>query len=53
MRDFKIVLAKDATSGVYDTALQELRNIGVSVMNTNECLAWLEESYLRIVVVIA
>ena len=46
-RDFKIVLAKDATSGVYDTALQELRNIGVSVMNTEECVAWLK-GYSRI-----
>src|ERR671934_3108383 len=34
-RDFRIVLAKDATSvPVYDIALQELKNIGVSVMNT-------------------
>ena len=44
-RDFRIVLAKDATSIIYDTALQELRNIGVSVMNTDDCVAWLEPSY--------
>jgi nicotinamidase-related amidase len=42
-RDFKIVMAKDATSLVYDIGLQELQNIGVSVMNTDECIAWLEE----------
>lgn len=47
-RDFKIVLAKDATSGIYDIGLQELRNIGVLVMTTEECLAWLEGSYSRI-----
>ncbi len=41
-RDFKIVLAKDATSCIYDIAVQELRNIGVSVMNTEECIAWLK-----------
>jgi nicotinamidase-related amidase len=44
-RDFRIVLAKDATSIIYDTALQELSNIGVSVMNTDDCVAWLEASY--------
>ena len=44
-RDFKIVMAKDATSLVYDIGLQELQNIGVSVMDTDECMAWLGESY--------
>lgn len=44
-RDFKIVMAKDATSLVYDIGLQELQNIGVSVMDTDECMAWLRESY--------
>jgi nicotinamidase-related amidase len=43
-RDFKIVMAKDATSLVYDLGLQELQNIGVSVMDTDECIAWLGES---------
>jgi hypothetical protein len=37
-------LAKDATAIIYDTAKQELKNIGVSVMNTNDCVAWLEAS---------
>lgn len=40
-RDFRIVLAKDATSLVYDTALQELKNIGVSIMSADECVTWL------------
>lgn len=46
-RDFKIVMAKDATSLVYDIGLQELQNIGVSVMDTDECMAWLGESYSK------
>jgi nicotinamidase-related amidase len=46
-RDFKIVLAKDATSGVYDIGLQELKNISVSVMSADECIAWLEIPYLK------
>jgi nicotinamidase-related amidase len=40
-RDFKIVLAKDATSLVYDIGLQELKSIGVSVMDTDELVKWL------------
>jgi nicotinamidase-related amidase len=47
-RDFRIVLAKDATSLVYDIALQELQNIGVSLMDTDECIAWLGDSYSKI-----
>ena len=46
-RDFKIVMVKDATSLVYDIGLQELQNIGVSVMDTDECIAWLGESYSK------
>ena len=48
-RDFKIVLAKDATSIVYDIALQELKNIGVSLMETDECISWLGDSYAKII----
>ena len=40
-RDYRIILATDATSVLYDRALQELKNIGVLVMNTDECIAWL------------
>src|SRR5215218_10526629 len=40
-RDFRIILAKDATSFIYNIGLQELENIGVSVMDTDECIAWL------------
>jgi nicotinamidase-related amidase len=47
-RDFKIVLAKDATSLIYDIALQELKNIGVSLMNVDECLQWIKGSYSEI-----
>jgi nicotinamidase-related amidase len=41
-RDFKTVLAKDGTSAVYDIGLQELKNIGVSIMSTDECVTWLD-----------
>lgn len=41
-RDFKIVMVKDATSAVYDIGLKELENIGVDVMNTTQCIAWLQ-----------
>jgi nicotinamidase-related amidase len=40
-RDFRIVLAKDATSFVYDVGLQELKNIGVSIMSAEECVRWI------------
>jgi nicotinamidase-related amidase len=42
--DFRIVLAKDATSLIYDIALQELKNIGVSLMNVEECIEWIKGS---------
>jgi hypothetical protein len=34
-------MAEDATSRTYDIALQELKDIGVSLMDTDECIAWL------------
>jgi isochorismate hydrolase len=40
-RDFRIILAKDATSLIYNIGLQELENIGVLLMNTDECITWL------------
>ena len=46
-RDFRIILATDATSALYDRALQELRNIGISIMNTEECIAWLGTSEIK------
>jgi nicotinamidase-related amidase len=48
-RDFRIVLAKDATSLIYDIALQELKNIGISVMSTDECVAWLTAPRSKII----
>lgn len=42
-RDFKIVF-KDATSLVYDKGLEELKKIGVSIKDTNECLSWFESN---------
>ena len=43
MRDFRLVMATDAVSGVYDRALEELRGIGVTLMSTGECVEWLGE----------
>ena len=41
-RDFRIVMIKDATSLLYDKAILELKNIGISVMDTDECMLWLD-----------
>lgn len=43
-RDFRIVLAKDAVSQVYDRGLEELRNIGVSLLTSNEVCRLLNEA---------
>ena len=40
-RDFRIVLAQDATSQIYEKGLEELNSIGVSVMDTSKCIDWL------------
>jgi nicotinamidase-related amidase len=40
-RDFQIVFVPDATSGVYERGLRELRTIGVLVLDAEECLSWL------------
>ena len=40
-RDFRIVLVADAVSRTTDMGLQELGSIGVRLMNTADCLAWL------------
>lgn len=37
-RDFRIVLVTDAISQIYTRGLQELKNIGVSLLNSTECL---------------
>ena len=41
-RDFRIVMIKDATSLLYDKAILELKNIGIPVMDTDECMLWLD-----------
>jgi nicotinamidase-related amidase len=38
-RDFRVVLVTDAISQIYAQGLQELKNIGVSLLNSTECLA--------------
>jgi nicotinamidase-related amidase len=37
-RDFRLVLAIDAVSGLYERGMEELRNIGVSLLRADECL---------------
>jgi nicotinamidase-related amidase len=39
-RDFRIVAVTDAIAGAHDRGVQELRNIGVLALTTDECLAW-------------
>jgi nicotinamidase-related amidase len=41
-RDFRVVLIKDATSKVYEQGLQELENIGVELMTSDDCVAALK-----------
>ena len=42
-RDFRVVLAEDAISGLYDRGREELRNIGVAVLPTAEVVAALAD----------
>jgi nicotinamidase-related amidase len=41
-RDFRIIMIKDATSLLYDKAILELKSIGISVMDVDECMLWLD-----------
>jgi hypothetical protein len=34
-------LTPDAVSGLYERGAQELRTIGVTLMDTNTCVAWI------------
>jgi len=47
-RDFRIVLVKDATSVIYDLGLEELKNIGVSIMDADACISWLGVPHSKI-----
>lgn len=40
-RDYRIVFVPDATSKTYERGLDELENIGVAVMNTQETIEWM------------
>lgn len=42
-RDFRVVLADDAISGLYDTGRQELQNIGVHLMPTADLIKAMAE----------
>jgi nicotinamidase-related amidase len=41
-RDFRVVLISDATSNIYERGLQELDNIGVELMTSDDCVAALK-----------
>ena len=41
-RDFRIVLATDAISGATDAGLDELAQIGVYLMSSEQLLNWLK-----------
>ena len=41
MRDFRVAMFVDAISGIYETGLTELANIGVVAMQSEECSQWL------------
>ncbi len=41
MRDFRVMLVRDAVSGTYPRGLAELERIGIEVVGKQECLAWL------------
>jgi nicotinamidase-related amidase len=43
-RDFRVVLVRDAISGLYERGERELRGIGVHVMDTSEVLASLRKA---------
>jgi nicotinamidase-related amidase len=45
-RDFRVVLANDAVSGLYDRGAAELQNIGVSLMPTSEIIESLGRTVL-------
>ena len=40
-RDLRVMMVDDAMSGVYDQGRKELRNIGVTIASTDDCLSWL------------
>ncbi|MFH0960561.1 MAG: cysteine hydrolase [Pseudomonadota bacterium] len=37
-RDFRVVLVRDAVSGLYDRGIEELQGIGVTILTTEECV---------------
>ncbi len=43
-RDFRIVFVPDATSGVYERGVEELRDIGVAVRDTDATVDWLDST---------
>ncbi|MFB6283795.1 MAG: cysteine hydrolase family protein [Halobacteria archaeon] len=40
-RNYRVVMARDATSGTYSRGLEELRDVGVSVADADEVVDWI------------
>lgn len=40
-RDYRIVLARDSISGLYEKGIEEMRNIGINIMNSNDITGYL------------
>jgi len=41
MRDLRVAVVRDAVSGLYDRALQELRAVGVAMIDADDVADWL------------
>jgi nicotinamidase-related amidase len=46
-RDFRVVLAHDAISGLYDQGRQEMHNIGVEVLSTSQVIDAVERNHSK------
>ncbi len=41
-RDFRVVIVKDAISGIYDRGIRELQGIGANILTADECIGALQ-----------
>jgi nicotinamidase-related amidase len=46
-RDFRVVMVNDAVSGLYDQGKQEMKNIGVELLSTNQVVDEVGRNYKR------
>ncbi|MGG0823476.1 isochorismatase family cysteine hydrolase [Paenibacillus turicensis] len=45
-RDLKVVMTEDAISGLYEKGIEEMKNIGVSIIESNEIISKLNKLHL-------